>query len=107
MSNMSKNTEKEKCVAIIDGLRKKVMAAFDDGKNVRLEIESELASYSVDEWTRCVPTGQETYTVTVPGVLHDEAIAIALERNRRDEAEAIALARNLSGAKGWASVPDD
>ena len=72
---------REKYEAMIDNLKEKVLTAIDEGKVVDWTVDADLASYQRDGFVNHVPTGGLTFTVTIPGILDSEAIAIALERD--------------------------
>ena len=72
---------REKYEAMVDNLKEKVLTAIDEGKVVDWSVDADLASYQHDGFVKHVPTGALTFTVTIPGILDSEAIAIALERD--------------------------
>ena len=79
MSNTQEDRDrfKERLVDMLDGLRKKALAAIDKGEVPEIRIDSEMASFVFDGRRHHVPTGEKTYTVTIRGMTHGEAIEIA------------------------------
>lgn len=68
---------RSKMESTLDNLKDRVLGAIDEGKDVHFEVENRLASFVSASHVEYVPTGEQTWTITVPGVTDGEAIEIA------------------------------